>query len=113
MLISPDGKSKRKGTARKLQVFGFSKDGGHLVGIVRNTAGDGPRWQLYSVDAKTGADKFLAAVDLPASADGIAGFSMHPDGRRFLTSIAKWPYDIWMMEGFDRRKTWLETLFRR
>jgi hypothetical protein len=25
--------------------------------------------------------------------------SLHPDGQRFLTSIAKWPYDIWMLEG--------------
>jgi len=34
-----------------------------------------------------------------ASANTIAGFSLHPDGKRFLTSIAKEPYDIWMLEG--------------
>src|SRR5713226_7326502 len=40
--------------------------------------------------------------------------SLHPDGNRFLTSIAKWPYDIWMLEGFDQmpRKTWLDRLLR-
>jgi serine/threonine protein kinase len=113
MLISPDGKSRRKLTARMLQIFGFSKDGRQLFGIVRNTNGNVPDWQLYSVDVKTGADKFLAPVDLPASADAIAGFSMHPDGKRFLTSIAKFPFDIWMMEGFDQRKTRLEALFHR
>ena len=38
-----------------------------------------------------------------------------PDGKRFLTSIAKWPYDIWMLEGFDQPKqtTWLDRLLRR
>ena len=56
----------------------------------------------------------LAPLDLPASTDGVAGFSLHPDGNRFLTSIAKWPYDIWMLEGFDQmpRKTWLDRLLR-
>ena len=51
---------------------------------------------------KTGADKMIAPLDLPASTDNIAGFSLHPDGNRFLTSIAKWPFDIWMLEGWDQ-----------
>jgi hypothetical protein len=56
----------------------------------------------------------LAPLDLPASTDDVAGFSLHPDGNRFLASIAKWPYDIWMLEGFDQmpRKTWLDRLLR-
>jgi hypothetical protein len=56
-----------------------------------------------SINVKTGEEKMLAPVHLPASTDSIAGFSMHPDGKRFLTSIAKWPFDIWMLEGFDHR----------
>jgi serine/threonine protein kinase len=114
VLTSPDGKTTRQLTERKLQVFGFSKDGGHLFGIFRNTTGEGAQWQLYSVDVKTGADKFLAPVDLPASTDGMAGFSIHPDGKRVLISIAKWPFDIWMMEGFDQpaSRTWLDRLLR-
>ena len=54
------------------------------------------------MDVKTGIDTLLGPVDLPASTDSIAGFSLHRDGTRFLTSIAKWPFDIWMMEGFDQ-----------
>ncbi len=79
------------------------------------SAGDGAQWQLYSIDVKTGAEKIVAPVDLPASTDSIAGFSVHPAGKRFLTSIARWPYDIWMLEGFDQAasKTWLDRLFRR
>ena len=57
----------------------------------------------------------LAPANLPASTDNIAGFSMHPDGKRFLTSIAKWPFAIWMLEGFDQptARTWLGELLRR
>ena len=56
----------------------------------------------------------LAPLDLPRSTDVAAGFSLHPDGNRFLTSIAKWPYDIRMLEGLDQmpRKTWLDRRLR-
>ncbi len=69
---------------------------------------------LDAIDVKTGAEKMLAPLDLPASTDGVAGFSLHPEGNPFLTPIAKWPYDIWMLEGFDQmpRKTWLDRLLR-
>ena len=83
------------------------------IGIERNTSGEGAQWQLYSVEVKTGADKFLGPVELPASTDAVAGFSLHPDGNRFLTSIAKWPFDIWMMEGLDEHKSWLDRLLQR
>ena len=55
-----------------------------VYGIVRNTTGEGAAWQLYAIDVKTGAEKMLAPLDLPASTDGVAGFSLHPDGNRFL-----------------------------
>ena len=113
-MISPDGSTVRKLTARKLSVFAFSKDGAQVYGIVRNTTGEGTEWQLYSIDVKTGADKMLAPIDLPASTAGSSGFSLHPDGKRFLTSISKYAYDIWMLEGWDQpQKTWLDRLLRR
>jgi len=114
-MISPDGSTERKLTARKLLAFAFSKEGAQVYGILRSTAAEGGQWRLYAIDVKTGADKMLAALDLPASTNGIDGFSLHPDGKRFLTSIAKWPYDIWMLEGFDQPKqtTWLDRLLRR
>jgi Tol biopolymer transport system component len=114
-MISPDGSTARKLTARKLQAFAFSKDGAQLYGILRSTAGERGQWRLYVIDVKSGADKMLASLDLPASANAISGFSLHPDGKRFLTSIAKWPFDIWMFEGFDQPKqaAWLGRLLRR
>jgi len=114
-MISPDGNTVRKLTARSLLAFAFSKDGAHIYGIVHNTTGEGAQWQLYSIDVKTGADKMLAPVDLPVSTGSISGFSLHPDGKRFLTSIAKWPYNIWMLEGWYQpaQKTWLDRWLRR
>jgi Tol biopolymer transport system component len=112
-LISPDGNTGLKLTSRKFVAYGFSRDGTEVFGVFHNTAGAGAQWQLYSLNVKTGAEKLLAPVDLPASANDMAGFSLHPEGKRFLTSIAKWPYDIWMLEGFDQHKTWLNRLLRR
>jgi len=112
-LISPDGESGRKLTSRKFLAYGFSKDGGQLLGIQRATNAKEPDWQLFAIDVNTGAEKFLAPVELPASTANVASFSLHPDGKRFLTSIAKWPYEIWMLEGFDDRNTWFSRLFGR
>jgi eukaryotic-like serine/threonine-protein kinase len=111
VLVSPDGGAKRTLTSRTLDAYTFSKDGSQVFGIFQNTTGEGAQWQLYSVNVKTGAEKYLAPVHLPASASSIAGFSIHPDGKRALTSIAKWPSDIWMLEGFDQEpKSWLDQL---
>ena len=112
-LASPDGKSHRTLTTRKFTAYGFSKSGEQVIGVFQNTAPDHAEWELYSVDVKTGAEKRLAALDLPPNVGEVAGFSLHPDGKRFATSIARWPYDIWMLEGFDQQKSWLDRLLRR
>jgi Tol biopolymer transport system component/tRNA A-37 threonylcarbamoyl transferase component Bud32 len=113
-LVSPDGTANRQLNPHKFSAYAFSKDGRQVFGIFRNTTGVGADWQLYSVDVATGAEKMLAPLDFPGSANGIAGFSLHPDGKRFLTSIAKWPYDIWMLEGFQPpSRNWFARLFGR
>ena len=105
----------RKLTDRRLGTFAFSRDGAQVYGMIRNTTGAGAQWQLYSIDVKTRSDRMLAPVDLPLTADLMAGFSLHPDGRRFLTSVGELPFDIWMPEGWDQpsQKTWLDQLLRR
>ncbi len=114
-MISPDGSVTGKLTDRHLQAFAFSSDGKQVYGIYRNTTGEGPPWQLHLIGIKGDTDKMIAALDFPVSTSTAIGFSIHPDGKRFLTSIAKWPYDIWMLEGFDppRPKTWLDRLLLR
>ncbi len=114
-MISPDGSVVGKLTALNFQTYAFSKDGKQVYGIYRNTTGQGPPWQLHSIDIKGDTDKMIAALDFPVSTSTAIGFSIHPDGKRFLTSIAKWPDDIWMLEGFDppRSKSWLDRLLLR
>jgi hypothetical protein len=113
-LVSPDGTVSRELNPHKFLAYAFSKDGRQVFGIFRNTTGAGADWQLYSVDVATGAEKILAPLDLPASTNAIAGFSLHPDGKRLLTSIGKWPYDIWMLEGFQTpSRNWFARLFGR
>jgi Tol biopolymer transport system component/predicted Ser/Thr protein kinase len=112
-LISPDGHTSRNLTSRRFTNYGFSKDGSQVLGIYRNTSPEGAEWQMYSVDVKSGAEKLLGALDLPPATEGMAGFSLHPDGKSFLISIAKWPYDIWMLEGFDQNRSWVDRLLRR
>jgi hypothetical protein len=112
-LASPDGKTGRTLTRRKFTIYGFSKSGEQLIGVFQNTATDAAEWEMFSVDLKTGAEKRLAPLNLPPNVGDLAGFSLHPDGKRFATSIARWPYDIWMLEGFDQPKSLLDRLLRR
>src|SRR5262249_16197895 len=109
-LISSDGKSGRTvpPTAREFITYGLSKSGEQVIGILEDTALDRTEWELISVDIKTGVEKRLAALNLPPTVSGVEGFSLHPDGKRFATSIACFPYDIWMLEGFDQPKSMLE-----
>jgi hypothetical protein len=102
-LITPDFDftRERKLLAGTFGAAGFSKDGRQVLGTYRNTSGKGSEWQLLSFDVATGLERKLADIDLPVTTDDLRGFSLHPDGKRYATSIAKWPFDIWMLEGFD------------
>jgi len=113
-LVSPEGTVNRELNPHTFLAYAFSKDGRQVFGIFRNTTGSGADWQLYSVDVATGAERMLAPLDLPASTNAVTGLSLHPDGKRFLTSIAKRPYDIWMLEGFQPpSRNWFARLFGR
>ncbi len=112
-LISADGRSGRMLSSRRFMVFSFSKNGGEVYGIFHNTTGTGAQWQLYEVNVGTGAEKLLSALDLPPSTARLSAFSIHPDGKRALTSIAKWPFQIWMLEGFEQPKNWFARLAGR
>ena len=111
-LVSPDGKLRRVLTSRRFTAYGFSKSGDRVIGVMRSRAPERADWELISVDVKTGAEKRLAPLHTPPNAGEVAGFSLHPDGKRFATAIARWNYDIWMLEGFDQPKSWLDRLRR-
>ncbi len=102
-LSTADFTSERPLPSQRLctAVTGFSKDGRAVLGVCRNTSVAGAPWQLWSVDVSTGAERLVGNIDLPVSVGQMEGFSLHPDGRRFITSIGIHPYDIWMLEGFE------------
>jgi hypothetical protein len=52
------------------------------------------------VDLASSNERIVVTVDFPTTADDVAGLSISPDGTRLYTSIADWPFDIWMLEGF-------------
>jgi serine/threonine protein kinase/Tol biopolymer transport system component len=114
-LISPDGNSRRKLSSRPFMSFGFSKEGGQVYGIFHNASGNGPEWQLYEVSVTTKGEKLLVPVDLPPSTASVGELRISPDGKRALTSIPKFPYQIWMLEGFEqpRAKNWFAGLVER
>jgi serine/threonine protein kinase len=85
-MISPDGKTVRILTARNLLAFTFSKNGAQVYGVVRNTAGQGALWQLYSIDVKSGAERLLAPLDFPAYTANNCGIQPAP-GRQALPHI--------------------------
>jgi hypothetical protein len=64
-----------------------------VIHLERNTSGEGPLWRLWSIDVASGTERLLSSVAFPDTTGDAAGFSLHPDGRRLLTSIANWPLD--------------------
>ena len=111
-IISPDGRTSRTLIPRPL-VYGFSKRGDQVIGVFREVSADGVAWPLISIDVKTGAGKRLATLSLPEAVSSMACFSLHPDGKRFATQISRSHYDLYMLEGFDEPKSWLDRLLRR
>lgn len=93
-MISPDGNTVRKLTARNFMVFAVSKDGQQVYGIFRKTIVDGTQWLLNSMDVNAGVLKMLSAVDPLQSSLSIANFSLFSNGKSFLTPIAKRSRDI-------------------
>jgi Tol biopolymer transport system component len=114
-LISPDGKSKRSLTSRKLSVYGFSNHGDRVFGVIHHTAGSGDQWQLWETNLNSGVERLLGPIVFPASIDGLAGFSLQPDGNRFLTSTGRFRSHTLLLEGFEQPqpKSWWYRLLHR
>ena len=110
-ITSVDGKRRRLVTSRRPAVaYGFSRNGSQVYAVTRNRSND-RSWDLFSVDVKTGVEKLLGPVNVSISGQVLVGFSLHPDGKRFATSMTKYPYDLWMLEGFEQGEPWPYCLF--
>ena len=117
-LASPDGKQVRTVSGKAWYTYGWSKDGTALYGI---TLGEGRSLIVGRIDLQTGRE--TRVVDLgaaPASVDfgerqgnfPYRGFSMHPDGKSFLTSVLRVKGDVWLLENFDRPPDWWGRILR-
>ena len=104
-LVAPDFSRERALPSERLESgsAGFSKDGREVMSIGRSTRAEGAVWQLWAVDIATGRERLVTGIDLPDATSLVRGFSLHPDGTRFLTSTYSSPADIWMLSGFDRK----------
>ena len=78
----------------------FSRDGREVLTLRRDASAPRRPWRLFALDVASGRERVVVTVDLPTTADDVAGLSISPDGTRMYTSFADWPFDIWMLEGF-------------
>jgi Tol biopolymer transport system component len=118
-VVSPDGKQNRLISHRPWETYGWSKDGRALYGIARN---ENHRLVLANIDVATAKESRIAdlgpvppAFDLDYSYDAFAyrGFSLHPDGKSFLTSVLRAKMQIYLMKDFDRRVRLADRWWRR
>jgi hypothetical protein len=57
--------------------------------------------RLAAFSVSDGREKKVTPLALPVSAM-VVGFSLHPDGKRFVTSVGEARYDIWLLEGLPQ-----------
>ena len=104
-LVSSDGKVSRA-VKTEAAAFGFSRDSAWLYAVRRNSK---RRWELAAMTVPGGEEGKVTQLDIPPSSK-IEGFSPHPNGRSFATSVGVARYDIWVLEGFAQPRRWF---FRR
>jgi Tol biopolymer transport system component len=118
-LVSPDGKQHRDISQREWHTFGWSNDGTAIYGIA---VAEKRRLLLGRIDAGSGRETPVADLGpVPAALElgmfardfPYRGFSMHPDGKSFLTAVLRTHGDIWLLQNFDRRPNLLARLLRR
>jgi dipeptidyl aminopeptidase/acylaminoacyl peptidase len=102
-LVSADGKQTRTLAEETPLVHTWARDSRGIYAM-RN---DDLKLQLVAIDVATGRETLLAK-DLgafPPSSDPLDGLSLAPDGRSLLTSIVRLRGDVWLLSGFEPRRT--------
>jgi len=105
-VVAADGSIDKEILASATPAFGFSQDGKLLHAIRQGPGG----WGLASFAVATGALQRIVPLPVPREAT-FSGFSLHPDGDRFATSMELGRFDIWMLEGFKPPQNWRRRFF--
>jgi Tol biopolymer transport system component len=117
-IVSPDGKQNRQVSDKAWETYGWSKDGAALYGI----RFDNGRQVLGRIEIAQSKESKIA--DLGPVTVGMylsdrlntfpyRGFSLHPDGKSFLTSVLRVKTQIYLLENFDRRTRLIDRLLNR
>ena len=118
-IVSPDGQYQRVISQRAWETYGWSKDGAALYGIA---SGANRRLVLATIDVETGHEHQIADIGTIPPAFDLAedfnefpyrGFSLHPNGSGFLTSVLRAKMQIYLMKDFDRRGRLADGWWRR
>lgn len=116
-VVKPDGSDSRVLSHRIWETYGWAGDGASLLGITYDEARQ-RQLQLRRADL-LGTESMVAdlgpvppAFDLADSHNEFAyrGFSLHPDGKSFLTSVLKIRMQIYIMKDFNRAPRLIDSL---
>ena len=105
LLLSADGSQVRATLRGDWLTFDWSKDGSHLLGIVRSHSG---KRTVVKVEAAAGHAIELGDLDLPPAAE-IGRMSVAADGESVAVAVSKPRGDIWLLQGFPGRRPLLES----
>ena len=118
-VVSPDGRQNRTLSQMTWETFGWSKDGSRVLGIAR---GANQRLLVQQLDVDSGRESSIGdlgpvpasfALSEPLSDMAYRGFSLHPDGKSFLTSVLRIKTGIYLMKDFDRPQRLIDRLLQR
>jgi eukaryotic-like serine/threonine-protein kinase len=94
-VVSTDGKTRRTLRQNAYPGWCFNKTGDHIYGVARDET---RHWALWSLDVATAAERKIVTLDVPLEAR-LTDLSLHPDGKRFLTTSEIANSEIWLVEG--------------
>jgi Tol biopolymer transport system component len=118
-LVSPDGKQRKIVSQKLWFTYGWSKDGDALLGIGQS---ENRHLIIGRIDAAAARETVVADLGPVPAVLGLAqfqsdfpyrGFSLHPDGKSFLTSSFSVKGDIWLLENFEAHVGLLDRVLRR
>jgi len=107
-IVTPDGREKRTISSTVWETYGWSKDGLWIYGLRINS-----QHHLVLGRIELAGGKASQVSDLGPAAPAfdyanyigefpLRGFSLHPDGKSFLTSVSNGRSQIVLMRDFDR-----------